>query len=127
MPKILIVDDDPIIMNLLNQILEPFEESGVELLTADNGLSAVETARKQKPDIIFLDVMMPKMNGFEVCSILKNDREMKNCCIIMVTAKGQELDRQKAKGVGADFYITKPFNIHEIMAKVGEILGVSSP
>ncbi|MEW6052745.1 MAG: response regulator [Nitrospirota bacterium] len=126
MPKVLIVDDDPIIRNLLTQILEPFEDRGVRLLTAENGLSAIDIARKENPEIIFLDVMMPKMNGFEVCNLVKNDAVMRKCCVIMVTAKGQELDRQKATGVGADFYITKPFNIYEIITKVGEILGIDS-
>jgi len=73
MHKILIVDDDPLIRNLLGQILESFEEKGVQLLNANNGIVAIEIVKKEKPDIIFLDVMMPKMNGFEVCSIIKND------------------------------------------------------
>jgi len=78
MPKILIVDDDPIIRNLLVQILEPFEERGVELLTAENGMTAVDTVKKEKPDLVFLDVMMPKMNGFEVCDVIKHDAGIKN-------------------------------------------------
>jgi DNA-binding response OmpR family regulator len=124
MPKILIVDDDPIIRNLLSQILEPFEESNVQLLTADNGLVAIEIVKKERPELVFLDVMMPKMNGFEVCNILKRELGMQNCCIIMLTAKGQELDKQKANESGADFYITKPFNIHEIVKKVSDTLGI---
>jgi DNA-binding response OmpR family regulator len=124
MPKILIVDDDPLIRNLLCQILEPFEERGVELLTADNGATAVESARKENPEIVFLDVMMPKMNGFEACGILKNDVKTKDVYIVMLTAKGQEIDRQKAKEIGADFYITKPFNINELIKTVSELLGI---
>ena len=124
MPKILIVDDDPLIRNLLCQIFEPFEEKGVELLTADNGVAAVESVRKENPEIVFLDVMMPKMNGFEVCGILKNDVKTKDVYIVMLTAKGQELDRQKAKEIGADFYITKPFNINELIRTVSELLGI---
>jgi len=124
MPKILIVDDDPLIRNLLSQILEPFEENSVELLSAENGMVAIEKIREVKPEIVFLDVMMPKMNGFEVCNIVKNDLDTKDCYIIMLTAKGQELDKQKAKGFGADFYITKPFNIYEIINKVEKVLGI---
>jgi two-component system alkaline phosphatase synthesis response regulator PhoP len=124
MPKILIVDDDQLIRNLLSQILEPFEENGVELLSAENGVVAVEKVRKEKPEIVFLDVMMPKMNGFEVCNIVKNEPDTKDCYIIMLTAKGQELDKQKAMGFGADFYITKPFNIYEIIDKVEKVLGI---
>jgi CheY-like chemotaxis protein len=124
MPSILIVDDDPVIRNLLKQILEEFQESGVRILTADNGETAIEIIKREKPDIIFLDVMMPKMNGFEVCDMVKRDPEIKHISIIMLTAKGQEIDKQKAKELGADCYITKPFNINEIMKKVTDILGI---
>lgn len=122
MAKILIVDDDPLIRNLLGQVLESFEDKGVKLLDADNGIVAIETAKNERPDIVFLDVMMPRMNGFEVCNILKNNLGMKDVYIIMLTAKGQELDKQKAQWIGADCYITKPFDIYEIIKKVGDIL-----
>ena len=124
MPKILIVDDDPIIRNLLVQILEPFEDRGVELLTAENGTTAIDTAKKEMPDLVFLDVMMPKMNGFEVCDIMKRDDAIKHAYVIMLTAKGQELDRQKAKDAGADLYITKPFTLSELIATVSDILHI---
>ena len=122
MPKILIVDDDPIIRNLLTQILENFEEHGVALLSVQEGSSALDLIKKDKPDIVFLDVMMPQINGFEVCNIVKNEYQMKDVYIIMLTARGQEVDRQKALDYGADDYITKPFNINEITRKVSEIL-----
>jgi two-component system, OmpR family, alkaline phosphatase synthesis response regulator PhoP len=124
MPKILIVDDDPIIRNLLVQILEPFEERGVELLTAENGKIALETVKKERPNLVFLDVMMPKMNGFEVCNIIKQDEEVKNAYVVMLTAKGQDVDRQKAKDAGADLYITKPFTLNELLATVSHILHI---
>ena len=124
MPKILIVDDDPLIRNLLGQILEPFEEKGVALLMADNGLVAIESVKKENPELVFLDVMMPKMNGFEVCNILKNDLKMKDVYIIILSAKGQEIDKHKAKETGADFYITKPFNITELINKVSDVLRI---
>lgn len=124
MPKILIVDDDPVIRNLLAQILEPFEEHGVELMTAENGVVALEAVRRERFAIIFLDVMMPKLNGFEVCKIVKNDNETKDIYIIMLTAKGQEVDKQKAKDLGVDCYITKPFNISELIGKVEEVLDI---
>jgi len=124
MPKILIVDDDPVIRNLLEQILEPFEEQGVELMTADNGIVALESVKRERPEIIFLDVMMPRMNGFEVCKIIKNDPEMANCYVIMLTAKGQEVDKHRAEEIGVDSYITKPFNIGDLIAKVSEVLGM---
>ncbi len=124
MPKILIVDDDPLIRNLLGQILEPFEEKGVALLMADNGMVAIESVKKENPELVFLDVMMPKMNGFEVCNILKNDLKMKDVYIIILSAKGQEIDKHKAKETGADFYITKPFNINELINKVSDVLRI---
>jgi len=124
MPSILIVDDDPVIRNLLNQILEEFQESGVRILSAENGEAAMEIIKEAKPDIIFLDVMMPKMNGFEVCDMVKRNPETKDICIVMFTAKGQEIDKQKAKELGADYYITKPFNINEILKKATDILGI---
>jgi len=124
MPKILIVDDDPVIRNLLEQILEPFEEHGVELMTADNGVAALEVVRSARPEVIFLDVMMPRMNGFEVCKIVKNDPDIANCYVVMLTAKGQEVDKQKAKEIGVDCYITKPFNITELVGKVSEVMGI---
>ena len=125
MPKILIVDDDPIIRNLLLQILEPFEELGVELLNAGDGKAALDIIKKSEPEVVFLDVMMPNINGFEVCKITKNEYMLKNIYIIMLTAKGQEVDRQKAIDCGADYYITKPFNIDEILKKVSTVLGMN--
>jgi two-component system alkaline phosphatase synthesis response regulator PhoP len=124
MPKILIIDDDALIRNLLGQILEPFEERGVQLFFAQDGIIALDIVSKEEPDIVFLDVMMPKMNGFNVCGIIKNGPHRKKCYVIMLTAKGQKVDREKAKYAGADAYITKPFNISEITNKVSEVLAM---
>jgi DNA-binding response OmpR family regulator len=74
---------------------------------------------------VFLDVMMPKMNGFEVCSIVKQQLKMSDVCIVMLTAKGQEQDKQKAMEAGTDQYITKPFSIQAVANKVTEILGIT--
>jgi CheY-like chemotaxis protein len=125
MSKILIVDDEPMIRLLLREILEELEDIGVELIAADNGEDAIETIKNEKPELIFLDVMMPKMNGFEVCNIVKNELGLKHIRIIMLTAKGQKFDKQKAKESGVDFYITKPFNPDDIFAKAVEILGIN--
>jgi two-component system, OmpR family, alkaline phosphatase synthesis response regulator PhoP len=121
--KILIVDDDPLIRNLLDQIFEPFAERGVQILSAENGVAAIEIIRKERPDIVFLDVMMPKMNGFQVCNIVKNEMGISGIHVSMLTAKGQEVDRHKADRAGADSYITKPFNISELLARVESLLG----
>ena len=124
MPKILIVDDEPHIRMLLEQTLEGLEDQGVELLTAVNGEEALETIKAEKPQLIFLDVMMPKKNGFEVCNQVKNELGMKDIYIIMLTAKGQEFDKQKGKEVGADLYMTKPFDPDEVIAKAAKVLGL---
>lgn len=124
MKKILIVDDELHIRLLLKQTLEDIEEEGVMLLTADNGENALETIGRERPELVFLDVMMPKLNGFEVCYAVKHDLGMKEVYIVMLTAKGQEFDRRRGLDVGADVYITKPFNPDEIVKKAREILEI---
>jgi DNA-binding response OmpR family regulator len=108
----------------MEQTLEYLEEQGVELLLATNGAEALKIIQTQKPDLVFLDVMMPKMNGFEVCQIVKQNASTQDIHIIMLTAKGQEFDRQKGEEVGANFYMTKPFDPDEIFKKALEILGL---
>ena len=122
MPKILIVDDEPHIRLLLEQTLEELEDEGVDLLMAENGVEALEIIKKDKPDVVFLDVMMPKKNGFEVCNTVKNELGMNEVYIVLLTAKGQEFDRQKGTEVGSDLYLTKPFNPDEIVSLARKIL-----
>ena len=124
MPKILIVDDEPHIRLLLEQTLEELEEKGVTLLLADNGESAVEIIRKERPSLVLLDIMMPKLNGFDVCNKVKNELNMKDVYIIMLTAKGQEFDKKRGEQVGADVYMTKPFNPDAIVEMVSNVLGI---
>ena len=124
--KLLIVDDEPHIRLLLEQTLEELEDYDVEILTATNGLEALETIRTEKPNLVFLDVMMPKMNGYEVCQQIKADPTLSDVYIIMLTAKGQEFDRDRGKDVGADIYMTKPFDPDEILEKSFEILGIEA-
>lgn len=123
MQKILIVEDDPSIRLLLKQILEELEEEGVKLITTDNGESALEIIKSEIPEVVFLDVMMPKMNGFDVCNAVKNELAISNVCIVLLTVKGQKVDKQKGKDVGADIYMTKPFNSDEVLAVARKILG----
>ena len=122
--KLLIVDDEPHIRLLLEQTLEELEDEGVELLTAENGEEALEIVKTEKPDLMFLDVMMPKMNGFDVCNAVKNELKIPDIYIIMLTAKGQEFDKQKGEEVGANLYMTKPFDPDEVLEKAQEILGL---
>jgi two-component system, OmpR family, alkaline phosphatase synthesis response regulator PhoP len=123
--KVLIVDDEAHIRMLLEQTLEELEDEGVELLTANNGEEALELIQTEKPQLVFLDVMMPKMNGFDVCRTVKNELNLTDVYIIMLTAKGQEFDKEKGKEVGADLYMTKPFDPDEILKKSLEILGLN--
>lgn len=123
--KLLIVDDEPHIRMLLEQTLEELEDEDVELLTASDGEEALETIKAEKPNLVFLDVMMPKMNGFDVCNAVKNELQMSDIYIIMLTAKGQEFDKQKGTSVGADIYMTKPFDPDEVLEKSREILGLT--
>ena len=122
MPKVLIADDEPHIRLLLEQTLEDLEDEGLEIFTAENGAEALESIKENKPDMVFLDVMMPKMNGFEVCSEVKKNLKIPDIYIVLLTAKGQEIDKLKGMKSGADMYMTKPFNPDDIVKKVREIL-----
>ena len=122
--KILIVDDEAHIRMLIEQTLEELEDEGVEFLSAENGEAALEIIQEEKPNLVFLDVMMPKMNGMEVCRRVKKELGMSDVFIILLTAKGQELDRQKGLDVGADVYMTKPFDPEVLLTKAREVLGI---
>lgn len=124
MAKVLIVDDEPHIRYLLELTLEELEQDGVEVISADNGETALEIIRDELPAIVFLDVMMPKMSGFDVCNAVKNDLGLSEVYIVLLTAKGQEFDRQKGLDAGADIYLTKPFNPDDILGKTREVLGL---
>ena len=110
--KILVVDDEQPLVELLTANLE---REGYEVISAGDGLTAIELAEHQKPDLILLDWMLPKLDGFEVCKRL---RPKTTAPIIMVTAKGEEIDKILGLEIGADDYITKPFNIRELLARV---------
>jgi two-component system, OmpR family, alkaline phosphatase synthesis response regulator PhoP len=120
--KILIVDDEPHLAMLIHQALEDLEDEGVELLTATNGEEALETIQTERPNLVFLDVMMPKKNGFDVCNAVKNELGLRDVYIILLTAKGQEFDRQRGQQSGADLYMTKPFDPDALLEKAREVL-----
>lgn len=122
--KILIVDDEPHLRTLIQQTLEELEDEGVQLLTAANGEEALDTIREEKPNLVFLDVMMPKKNGFDVCNAVKNELNMRDTYIVLLTAKGQEFDRLRGQEVGADLYMTKPFDPDALVAKARSVLGI---
>ena len=122
--QILIVDDESHIRMLIEQTLEELEDDGVEFLTAENGEIALEIIKRENPQLVFLDVMMPKMNGMDVCKKVKKELGLDNVYIVLLTAKGQELDRQKGQEVGADVYMTKPFDPEVILRKARQVLAL---
>ena len=119
--KVLLADDEEDILVLVSATLGG--DDRYNLILARDGEEALRRAREDKPDLIFLDVMMPKMDGFEVCRILKSESATKHVKVVMLTAMAQELDKQKAEQAGADFYFTKPFSPTALLNKVEELLG----
>jgi len=117
--KILLVDDEPhIVMMLKNRI----KQAGYDIITAGDGQEGLEKARKEKPDLIILDVMLPKLDGYKVCRMLKFDDKYKHIPIIMFTARAQEIDKKTSEEVGANGYITKPFVAQILLDKIKELL-----
>src|SRR6266576_2218616 len=115
--KILIVEDEPLMVAGLR---DNFEYEGFQVITAVDGVEGLERALKDSPDLIVLDVMMPRMSGLEVCKQLKAKRP--SIPIIMLTARGQEVDKVVGLELGADDYVTKPFSIRELLARVKAVL-----
>lgn len=117
--KILVCDDEPYILMALTDAVEM---EGYDCVTATNGREALQKAREERPDLIMLDIMMPYMDGFEVCRELKADAATRDIPVIMLTAKSQQVDIQKGKESGADDYITKPFRPSTLRKKFNEVL-----
>jgi DNA-binding response OmpR family regulator len=113
--KILVVDDE---VDLVETIRFPLESEGFTVLVSYNGEDALNQARKENPDLILLDIMLPKLDGYKVCRLLKFDERYRNIPILMLTAKTQEKDKTIGLETGADEYITKPFDIDELLEKV---------
>lgn len=118
--KILVVDDEAFIQRSLQFVLK---KTGHKIIMAANGEEALEKAKAEKPDLIFLDIMMPKKDGFEVCKELKEDDELKNIHIIMLTGKGRDQDRQKGLELGANEFLTKPFVPSQVFKMAKAVLG----
>lgn len=117
---VLVVDDDPVIQRLLQL---NFSMEGYEVLVAGDGLEAVERATEAVPDLIVLDVMMPRMDGLQAASALKSDPRTKGIPIIMLSAKAQEVDQRAGRDAGVDAYMTKPFDPLDLLEKAAELLG----
>jgi two-component system, OmpR family, alkaline phosphatase synthesis response regulator PhoP len=117
--KILIVDDNENIREALSYLLE---DEGYKLWIAKDGVEALREVKNIRPDIMILDIMMPELNGYDVCRIIKNDPELKKTYVIMLTGKGLVAEQERGKEAGADEYIVKPFNPMEILAKIKGLL-----
>ena len=117
MSKILIVEDEP---EMVLGLKDNFEFEGYEVVTAPDGAAGLEKARREKPDLVILDIMLPKLSGLEVCRTLRS--EGVSVPILMLTARGQETDKVAGLELGADDYVTKPFSIKELLARVKAIL-----
>ena len=117
--RILAVDDEPFILKSLQFVLT---KEGYQVTTATHGLEAMEKIRKEKPRIIFLDIMMPRMNGLEVCQQIRQDPKLKHIYIIMLTSQGQETLLKKGLSIGADDYMTKPFSPTAVVERLRVIL-----
>ncbi|MGE0145213.1 MAG: response regulator transcription factor [Planctomycetota bacterium] len=117
--KVLVVDDDPFIARSLAFVLR---KAGFDVIEARDGESALETIRSQHPDLVFLDVMMPKIDGFQVVEQVRADPACDGVRIVLLTARGQEADRLRGQAVGADAYVTKPFSPTKILEQARALL-----
>ena len=118
--KILVVDDEVQLVELIKMRLEA---SRYKVITAYDGQEALDKAKKEKPDLIILDLMLPKMDGYKVCGLLKADARYKKIPIIMFTARAQDSDKKMGEDVGADGYITKPFEPETLLSKIKDFIG----
>lgn len=121
--KVLIVDDEPYILKSLAYI---FKKNGFRIATAIDGYEAIDRARAFRPDVVFLDLMLPRIDGFEVCRTIKRDPALSTIHVILLTAKGQESDKEAGYEAGADDFVTKPFSPHKVLEKVRELFDPST-
>jgi len=116
--KILIADDEPNVCSLVSSMLG----KDYTVLKASNGEEAINVARSQKPHLILMDIMMPKVDGYTACSIIKTDQSTKMIPVIMLTGVGHELNKKLANEIGADGYVTKPFTLQDLLDTIGQFL-----
>jgi len=122
--KLLVVDDEKELVDLLRKRLEL---NGYEVVTAYDGQEGLGKARSEKPDLIILDLMLPKMDGYKVCGLLKKDNRLNHIPIILFTARAQEADRKLGQEVGAEAYLTKPYVPETLLAEIRRLLPAVRP
>lgn len=118
--KILIIEDE---IDILNMVKMRLEASGYEVIAAQDGNTGYSKAKSDNPDLIILDLMLPGIDGYQVCRLLKFDEKYRHIPIIMLTARSQQEDREWGQKVGADYYLTKPFESKELLDKIKELIG----
>ena len=121
MKKIIVVDDEPDVLKTTSIFLK---SEGFNVVTAVDGIAALEVIRKERPDLIVLDIMLPKIDGYKICRMLKFDDKFRDIPIIIFTARAQEVDEKKAMEVKADAYITKPFQPDVLLGKIKQLLSM---
>jgi len=121
--KILIADDEPNIVTALEFLLQ---RNGYEVYIARNGEAALKLVEEHRPDLVLLDVMMPVKSGYEVCQRMRERADWRHIKIIMLTAKGRDVEMSKGLSIGADLYITKPFSTQELVARINGLLGAGA-
>lgn len=117
--KVMVVDDSPTELKLMS---EPFLSQGYDLVTAIDGEEALKKAESERPDLIVLDVVMPKLNGFKVCRQIKKSTDLRNIKVILLTSKNQESDKFWGQKQGADAYMTKPFTAEDLLAAASRLM-----
>jgi len=121
--KVLVVDDQVYILHILDFSLGA---EGFDVITATDGEQALSRARAERPDLIVMDIMMPRLDGYETCRRLKSDPATKNIPVLLLTARGREEDRKRGMEAGADDYMTKPFSPNKLITRVSEMLGIKN-
>ena len=121
MRRILVIDDDPTLLKLIQGVLT---SHSFEVLTSFDAPNGLELAMKQKPDLIILDVMMPIINGFNICRLMKSQKTLKHIPIVLLTSRSTQADHNIGTEVGADAYFSKPFKTEELVIKIKELLKV---
>ncbi len=123
-PRILIVDDYP---NLVRVLTMRLQSEGYEVLSSADGLDGLFKARTESPDLILLDVLLPKMDGFKICRLLKSDEKRRHIPIIMLTSRARDIDRHTGMEMGADAYMHKPYDPPELLDKIGSLIAGKRP
>lgn len=122
--KVLVVEDEPNIVDSLSFLMK---QAGFDVRIARDGDAAMRMIESDLPDLVLLDVMMPRRDGYDVCRAIRSNPDWRDMRVVMLTAKGRELDRQKSFALGADDFVTKPFSTRDIVQRVCKALGAASP